>query len=34
MYEIDRNPTSVRTISTARRILEPPQRLELTRVAP
>lgn len=34
MYEIDRNPTSVRTISTTSRTLGPPQRLELTRVAP
>ena len=34
MYEIAHTPTSVRTISTARRELGPPQRLELTYVAP
>ena len=34
MYEIDRQPTSVRTISTASRTLGPPQRLALTRIAP
>lgn len=34
MSEIHRNPTSVRTISTASRVLGPPQRLELTRVLP
>jgi hypothetical protein len=34
MYEITANPTSVRTISTARRILDPVQQLELAYVAP
>jgi len=34
MYEIDRKPTSIRTISTASRTLERPQRLELSHVAP
>ncbi len=34
MYEIIANPTRVRTISTARRILEPAKRLELAYIAP
>lgn len=34
MYEIARDPARTRTISTARRIPGPPQRLELSRVAP
>lgn len=34
MYEISRNPASLRTISTARRDLGPPQRLEMSYVAP
>jgi hypothetical protein len=34
MYEITANPRRVRTISTARRILDPAKRLELTYVAP
>lgn len=34
MYEITANPTRVRTISTARRILDPAKRLELAYIAP
>ena len=34
MYEIDRKPASLRTISTAHRDLGPPQRLEMNYVAP
>jgi hypothetical protein len=34
MYELNADPTSVRTISTARRILDPPARLEMTYVGP
>ena len=34
MYEINHAPTSVPTISTARRNLEPPEQLELTYVSP
>lgn len=34
MYEIKANPTRIRTISTARRIIRPSQKLELAYVAP